>query len=283
MSKIPVTVVILTFNEEIHIERAIANVKEWAQSVFILDSGSQDKTCLIAEKMGAKVFYNKFETYSKQRNFAIKELPIETEWMLFLDADEYILEDLKNEIALVLPTAQCNGFYLKRRFYFMGKWIKYGGYYPTYILRLFKRKFATCEREINEHIKVEGEVKTLKGDFVDENLRGISEWTEKHNKYSTFEAQDLYRREQEGIDEGEVAKLFGKQNERKRWIVKKIWNPLMPKLLRPFIYFIYRYFFRLGFMDGRRGFIYHFLQGLWFWFLVDVKYFEMKRKNKLYK
>ena len=280
MVKVPVTVVILTFNEELHIERAISNVKDWAQQVFVLDSGSQDKTVEMAEKLGARVFYRKFDSYSKQRNHAIKELPIETEWMLFLDADEYILDDLKNEIATVLPSATCNGFYLKRRFYFMGKWIKYGGYYPTYILRLFKKQHAECEREINEHIKVEGEIQTLKGDFVDENLKGISAWTDKHNKYATFEAQDLYRREQEGVDEGEAAKLFGKQNERKRWIVKHIWNPLMPKLIRPFIYFFYRYFFRLGFLDGRRGFIYHFLQGLWLWFLIDVKYFEMKRRKK---
>ncbi|MCX6183273.1 MAG: glycosyltransferase family 2 protein [Bacteroidetes bacterium] len=279
MSKAPVTVVILTFNESIHIERAILNVKEWAQEVMILDSLSTDDTCAKAEALGAKVYYNKFETYSKQRNFAIQQLPIPTEWMLFLDADEYLFDDLKQEIAEVLPSATCNGFYLKRRFYFMGKWIKYGGYYPTYILRLFKKQFAKCEREINEHIKVEGEIKTLKGDFADENLKGLSSWIEKHNKYASFEAQDLYRREQEGVDEGEAAKLFGKQNERKRWIVKKIWNPLMPKLIRPFIYFGYRYFFRLGFLDGRRGFIYHYLQGLWLWFLIDAKYVELKRQK----
>ncbi|MFM7022543.1 MAG: glycosyltransferase family 2 protein [Flavobacteriales bacterium] len=276
---VPVTVVILTYNEEVHIARAISNVNSWAKAVFVLDSGSGDKTCEIAEKLCAKVFYRKFDTYSLQRNHAIKELPIETEWMLFLDADEYLFDDLKQEIAEVLPTAQCNGFYLKRRFYFMGKWIKYGGYYPTYILRLFKKQHAQCEREINEHIKVEGEIKTLKGDFADENLKGLSSWLDKHNKYTTFEAVDLYRREQEGIDEGEAAKLFGKQNERKRWIVKYIWNPLMPKLIRPFIYFGYRYFFRFGFLDGRRGFIYHFLQGLWLWFVVDAKYVELKRKR----
>jgi glycosyltransferase involved in cell wall biosynthesis len=276
---VPLTVVILTYNEEVHIERVISNVSSWAKAVFVLDSGSQDKTCEIAEKLGAKVFYRKFDTYSKQRNHAIKELPIETEWMLFLDADEYLFEDLKSEIASVLPDTSCNGFYLKRRFYFMGKWIKYGGYYPTFILRLFKKQHAECEREINEHIKVDGEIGTLKGDFVDENLKGLSSWVEKHNKYAAFEAMDLYRREEQGIDEGSTAKLFGKQNERKRWIVKYIWNPLMPKLIRPFVYFTYRYFFRLGFLDGRSGFIYHFLQGLWLWFLIDAKYIELKRQK----
>ena len=89
MDEVPVTVVILTYNEEIYIERAIFNVNSWAQQVFILDSGSQDKTCEIAKKLGAKVFYRKFDTYSKQRNYAIKELPIETEWMLFFSKRDF--------------------------------------------------------------------------------------------------------------------------------------------------------------------------------------------------
>ena len=117
MAKTPLTVVILTFNEEIHIERAIKNVKDWCKDVFVLDSGSTDNTKAIAEKCGAKEFHRKFDNYAKQRNHAIKDLPIDTEWMFFLDADEFLLDPLKEEISQVLDKGtDCNGFYLKRRF-----------------------------------------------------------------------------------------------------------------------------------------------------------------------
>jgi len=276
------TVIILTYNEEIHIARVINNVKVWCKDIIVLDSGSQDKTIEIAKKLGAKIFYRKFDTYAKQRNYAIKELPINTEWILFLDADEYLTEELKIEIEEILPRTDKDGFYLKRRFYFMGRWIKHGGYYPIKILRLFKKDKAFVERDMNEHIIVNGKIGELKNDFIDENHKSISDWIDKHNRYSTFEAQELIKYEQRRKEKkkDEMARFFGTQVERKRWIREYIWNPLLPPLVRPFIYFIYRYFFRFGFLDGKEGFIYHFLQGLWFPFLIDVKYLELKRKEK---
>ena len=279
---VDLTVIILTFNEEVNIKQSVSNVIGWARDVFILDSGSTDKTIEVAKKLGAKVFYRKFDTYAKQRNYAIKELPIETDWILFLDADEYLTEELKKEIEDVLPNTAKDGFYLKRRFYFMGRWIKYGGYYPTKILRLFKKDKGRVDRDINEQFVIEGKVGELKNDFIDENHKGISDWIEKHNRYSTFEAQELinFEKRLKNQEKDEMAKFFGTQVERKRWIREYIWNPLLPPLVRPFIYYIYRYLFRLGFLDGKEGFIYHFLHGLWFYFLIDVKYLEMKRKEK---
>ena len=280
------TVIILTFNEEINIPHSISNVVGWAKDVFILDSGSKDRTCEIAESLGAMVFLNKFETYAKQRNYAIKKLPIETEWTFFLDADEYLTEELKKEIEETLVRTEYDGFYIKRRFYFMGRWIKYGGYYPTWLLRLFKKDTAIIERDINEHVRVSGRVGNLRNDFVDDNKKGVTDWIEKHNKYATFEAKELLNHEklkvgckEKRLINGErngIANLFGSQAQRKMWIREYIWNPLMPPLIRPFIYFFYRYFFRLGFLDGKEGLIYHFLQGLWFVFLIDVKYLEMR-------
>ena len=180
------TVVILTLNEEENIRYSVGNVIGWARNVYVLDSGSSDRTVEIAEEMGAKVFYRKFDTYAKQRNYAIRELPVETEWMMFLDADEHLTEALKTEIATTLPDTDKDGFFMKRRFYFMGRWIRHGGYYPVKLLRLFKKDKAHVERDINEHVIVEGKTGELQHDFVDENRKGIHDWIEKHNRYSDF-------------------------------------------------------------------------------------------------
>ncbi len=276
INKPDITVVILTYNEQININKSLSNVIGWAKNVYVLDSGSGDNTCSIAKEMGAEVFYRKFDTYAKQRTYAMKELPINTEWMLFLDADEYLFEALKDEISETIKHTALDGFYLKRRFYFMGEWIKFGGYYPTWILRLFKYKLATCHRDMNEHIKVDGRVGYLENDFVDENKKGITDWLEKHNRYITFEAQELLDFEEHKKTDV-LSNVFGSQVERKRWIREKIWNPILPPLVRPFMYFFYRYIFRLGFLDGKAGLVYHLVHGLFYRLLIDVKYLELKR------
>jgi glycosyltransferase involved in cell wall biosynthesis len=275
------TVVVLTCNEEKNISQSLSNVFNWARYIYILDSGSSDKTCDIAKNYGAKVFFRKFDTFAKQRTYAMRELPIETEWMLFLDADEFLLDELKKEISNAISNeSSYDGFYLKRRFYFMGKWIKYGGYYPIWILRLFKHRLASCDRDMNEHIIVKGKVGRLKNDFVDNNKKGISDWIEKHNKYASFEASELMKYIDNPKAKDKLANLFGTQVERKRWVREKIWNRLLPPLIRPFLYFLYRYFLRLGFLDGKAGFVYHILHGLFYRLLIDVKFLEMKHKKK---
>jgi glycosyltransferase involved in cell wall biosynthesis len=276
--KIPLTVVILTYNEEVNIKQALNNVCGWAGEVIILDSGSTDQTCAIAATYGVRTVFRKFDNYALQRTYAIKELPINTEWMLFLDADEYLTQELKTEIQqTLLQKTDIVGYYLKRRFYFMGKWIKYGGYYPTVLLRLFKPPFAFCEREINEHIEVNGKVGYLKYDFADRNHKDFSFWIDKHNKYATYEADALFQAKTPS-DKKNIA-LFGTPPQRKAWLRENIWNRLAPPFVRPFLLFIYIYIFRLGFLNGRRGFIYHFMQVLVFWLWVDIKYLEKKGKQ----
>jgi hypothetical protein len=163
----------------------------------------------------------------------------------------------------------------------MDRWIKHGGYYPTWILRLFKKDKGFVERDINEHYMVTGKVGYMQYDFVDYNHKDLSFWLAKHNKYATYEAEELfkfYQRKNSGKTD-EFADLSGSQAQKKRWIREHIWNPLMPPFIRPFIYYFYRYILRLGFLDGKEGLIFHFLHALWFQFLVDAKYFELKRKN----
>ena len=200
----------------------------------------------------------------KQRNFALEQLPIETEWVFFLDADEWLPDDLKREIAeVVAGNPEENGFYIKRRLIWMGKWIR-RGYYPTWILRLFRHGQAHCEdRAVNEHIIAKGKTGQLRHDFMHEDRKRISAWIAKHNGYAMREALELFnKRSAEGYQEIDV-RLFGTQAQRKRWLRYKVWSCL-PPLIRPFLYFFYRYVLTSGFLDGRAAFMYHFLQGLWF-------------------
>lgn len=272
-----VAVLILTFNEEANLPFAIASVKGWAREICVLDAYSTDRTVEIAEAAGCQVARHRFEDFAKQRNHALDCFPIQSEWVLFLDADEWLSEDLKAEIAAVIRRRpEENGFYLRRRFVWMGTWIR-RGYYPTWILRLFRRGTGRCEdRAVNEHLLVQGRTGRLTSDFTDENRKGVTEWIAKHNDYATREAKELFNaRTAEGYREIE-ARFFGTQAERKRWLRYRVWNR-MPPLVRPCFYFAYRFLLRGGFLDGRRAFVYHFLQALWFPMLIDIKYLEMRR------
>ncbi|MEK7128915.1 MAG: glycosyltransferase family 2 protein, partial [Patescibacteria group bacterium] len=152
--KIPLSVIILTFNEEIHIERLLKNIGDWCDEIFVVDSYSTDKTLEIAEKYEAKIIQHPFENQAQQFNWALDNLDIKNEWILRLDADEYLTEELKEEISKEISSSvEVNGYYIKRRVYFMGRWIKRGGYYPTWLLRLFRKgKARSEERQMDEHI-----------------------------------------------------------------------------------------------------------------------------------
>lgn len=275
--KVKLTVVVLTKNETLHIQRVIENVQELADKIIVLDSYSEDDTVSIAKKLGAEVIFRTFDNYKNQRQHAIEYCKHFTEWLLFLDADEYLLEDLKAEVKEAILDKTIAGYSIPRRAIVMGKWIKYGGYYPTYLLRLFQPELASVDREINEHITVRGAVKKLKHDFVDHNLNSIGFWIDKHNQYAAREAESLLECLRHKEKKPLKTYRFSQQSERKRWVRENIWYRL-PMLIRPFCYFVYRYIFRLGFLDGKIGLCYHFLQACWFQFLIDVKCIEKTRR-----
>lgn len=270
-SRSKVSVIILTYNEAENIERSIQNTISWAHQVIVLDSFSEDNTVEIANSLGAKVVQRKFDNYSAQRNYAIQKIQIETEWILFLDADEYLSEDLMQEINAELVNPMADGYYLKRRFYFNGKWIRWGGYYPTWILRLFKKDKGLFQREINEHLVLNGTTSKLKNYFADDNQKSMRFWWQKHIDYAQKEAYSLFERNSNNIK----VNIWGSQADRKLWIRYKIWNNL-PPYLRPFIYFFYRYILRFGFLDG---FIFHFYHGLVYYMIIDSFYMEMKKNR----
>jgi len=269
-----IAIIILTYNEEPNIAQALGSVQGWARQIFVLDSYSTDRTLEIASRYPCTIVQNRFEDYSKQRNFALEQLPIASEWVFFLDADEWIPPELREEISTLLATNPVeNGFFVKWRLLWLGKWIR-RGYYPTWILRLFRFGKALCEaRSVNEHLIVEGVTGYLKNDFIHEDHKGVTDWIAKHNGYATREASELFKKAASDLQIN--VWLWGTQAERKRWLRYRLWNNL-PPLVRPFLYFVYRYIFRGGFLDGKAAFAYHFLQGLWFPMLIDIKYLEMK-------
>jgi glycosyltransferase involved in cell wall biosynthesis len=277
-----ISVIILTYNEEVHIHRCIENIKSIAKDIFIVDSFSNDRTVDIAKNLNAKVFQNKWENNNaKQFNWALNNLPIRTKWVLRLDADEYLTEELVSEIKEKLPmlSSDITGIIFKRRHIFLGKWVKHG-IYPVKLLRLFQYKKAICEQRLmDEHIQLlEGCTVEFKYDFVDHNLNDLIWWTNKHIGYAMREVADmLYMEINPNANDKKIKEIGRQAGIKRKW---KIIYAAQPLFLRSFIYFTYRYFFRFGFLDGKEGFLWHFLQGLWYRILVDAKIFEIKKRYK---
>lgn len=282
-----VDVIILTKNEERHIGRCIKSVAHIANKVYVIDSGSTDRTLEIARQTGATVLYHPWLNYATQFNWALDQLPHDTEWVLRLDADEIVTEGLVREVMSALPQLgpDVAGIYLSRRINFLGRPIRWGGLFPIRILRLFRYGCGRCEnRWMDEHIRVVGRTTNLVGEIIDDNTNSLSWWTEKHNNYASREVVDLLNLEFGFMPHETVAILKGwHQVGVKRWLKENVYAKL-PGGLRAFLYFSYRYILRLGFLDGREGAAFHVLQGLWYRFLVDAKLQEVKsymRRNNV--
>lgn len=275
--KLPIAAVVLTYNEELNLEQCLKSICDLAAEIFVVDSGSTDKTLEIARKYGTLVFEHPFKNQADQFNWALDNLEIKSDWILKLDADEHITPELKEEITEVLPgtPSDFSGFYIKRRVYFMGRWIRHGGYYPTWFLRLWKNGMGRSEdKEMDEHIiLLSGVAGKFKNDFVDENLHNLEWWTAKQNLFSSREVKEIMKSDR-GIEV--VPDLRGSQGARKRWLKKNVYMQL-PRFMRASLFFFYRYFLRLGFLDGREGLIFHFLQAFWYRFLIDAKLYEAER------
>ena len=273
------TVVILTFNEEQHIARAIKSVKRISHSIIVIDSGSRDDTIKISEEHGAEVLFNPFLSHAKQLNWALENLPPDTDWVLRLDADEVVSDELADEISkrlLDLPP-EIVGATLPRRIAFMGRPIRHGGVFPVHVLRLFRYGCGKCEdRWMDEHIEVDGKIISLKGELLDDNLKPIGWWIDKHNAYASREALELLDTEYGILARRKASRLGRSQTGMKRWIKENIYLRL-PGGFRALAYFIYRFVLRLGFLDGRSGAAFHVLQGFWYRYLVDIKKYEVER------
>lgn len=278
---IDISVIILTFNEEQHIGRCIKNLQAIAKEIFVVDSFSTDNTVTIAESLGAKVYQNSFVNQATQFQWGLDNCPIETGWVMRMDADEYLEHSLIDEIFHRFPTIpdDVSGIALKRKHHFLGRWIRHGDRYPLILLRIWKTGQAHIEqRWMDEHIVLDsGRSLVFEGDFVDDNLNTIGWFIDKHNRYASREMLDIMNKKYRLFtDDDSFNETENGQAKFKRLIKEKFYNHL-PIFVRPTLYFIYRYFLRLGFLDGKEGFAYHFMQGFWYRCLVDLKCLEAER------
>ena len=277
-----ITAIILTYNESRHIARAILSIKAFADQICVVDSGSSDDTTDIARDLGAEIHTHAFINQARQLQWALDHLDIRGEWVLRLDADEIIESDLAREIAEELPRLPRDvaGVNLQRKHIFMDRWVRHGGRFPLVMLRLWRRGQGRVEdRWMDEHMVVSGgRTVTFNGGFADHNLNDLSYFTSKHNQYATREAIEVLN-QRLGLfarDDALNARSASFQASFKRWVKERLYNRL-PFTLSALLYFLWRYFFQLGFLDGRSGLVYHFLQGYWYRFLVGAKVMELER------
>lgn len=282
--KVPLSVLMLTYNEALNLDQCLKTLRQWIDDIVIVDSFSTDQTLAIAEKYNAKVYQHSFEGHAKQWMWGIDNLPLAHEWIFIHDPDHRVTHELMVELLGLFEQgipSDVNGVYLRRRNVFRGRWIKHGGYYPKYMLKIFRRNLARFdENEFDYRVYVPEKTIKLKYDLIEDNRKedDITFWVDKHNRFAVKQAHEEMLRRQLGIKWIVSPLFFGTPDQRTLWM-KSIWYR-MPLYVRPFLYFVYRYVFRLGFLDGKQGFIFHFLQGFWYRLLVDIKIDEMRQKKK---
>jgi glycosyltransferase involved in cell wall biosynthesis len=283
--KANIAVVILAYNEAIHLPRALDHIRGFAREVFVIDSFSTDNTVELAKAGGAQVLQHPFQNYARQFEWALENAPISSDWVMRLDADEIIEADLAAEIIAVLPTLppDVTGVNLHRKTIFQGKFIRWGGRYPLTLLRIWRRGKARIEdRWMDEHMYLtDGRTVTFRGGFSDHNLYDLTFFTAKHNSYASREALDVLNQRLH-LFEPQLAlsgQATAKQAKVKRFLKESVYNRL-PFEISATLFFLYRYVVQLGFLDGRPGLIYHVLQGFWYRFLVGAKLRELEEAVK---
>ncbi len=268
-------VLIQTHNEELNVGHTLASLAGWVNRIFVVDSGSTDSTLDICKAAGATVIHHDWEGYAGQKNWALSNLPWESDWILIIDADESVTPELRREIEQVTSKPAnrtvTTGYYINRIFMFMGRKIRHCGYYPSWNLRLFKRGMARYEnRRVHEHMIVDGPTAYLKGLLLHDDRRGLEHFVAKHNRYSTLEAQELYatRTPWPGLKV-----ILNDRMVRRRFLKTRV----LPSLPVPWFWkFLYMYLFLEGFMDRAAGWNLCIFISTYEYF-INVKYKELVR------
>lgn len=274
-----ISVIILTFNSEDSIGNTLRAAKCVSDNIHVVDSYSTDKTMQIVESFGAKVIQHEFLSYGEQRNWAIENLDLSGDWQLHLDSDEILSDSLIEEIKSLKLAVEMNidGYYIPRLIRFMGKDLRHGGLYPIWHMRLFKKGKGRCEqRKYDQHFYVEGTTGRLHNPIIDDHRMSLTEWVSRHNHWANEEVNEIITPSKEGVVRAEIGSKDAVKHRRGlRHIYYRI-----PLFLRPFLFFVYRYIFKLGFLDGKEGLIYLVLQTFWYRFLVDAKVYEKSLSRK---
>ncbi len=276
------TVLILAHNEEKNIERCIKEVKSIAKRIVVVDSGSTDRTVEIAGRMGAEVLYHPWKNYATQYNWGIQNASIRTKWIFRLDADEFLTNEAREEIEALCKeneNTDVNGLVVRFTVSFLGRELKHGGIYPFRKLLIYKaNKGFMEERNMDEHIVLkEGRSIELQHDCIHQDFKDLTAWIDKHNKYSSREVLDYF----ESIQKESLSDYnkLDRKARFKRYVKFGIYYKL-PLGMRAFLYYCYRYYFKSGFLDGKEGKIFAFLQAYWYRFLVDAKIYEAQISEK---
>lgn len=276
-----ITTVILTYNEEKNIRECIDSIKGISKRIIVVDSYSDDKTVEYARELGAEIYFNRFENHSKQFRYGIEISQIQTKWIFRIDADERLTEASAKEIEILCnenTDTDINGIVVRFEVNFLGKKLRHGGIYPFKKLLVYKKEYGQIEdRNMDEHIYLtEGKSVELKNDSLHNDYKDLTFWINKHNKYSTMEVNDYFDNANKSNELGNLEK----NAKIKRFFKYKIYYKL-PIGMRALLYFCYRYFIKMGFLDGKEGLIFSVLQAFWYRFLVDAKIYEKQiNKNK---
>lgn len=276
------TVIIITFQEEANIKACVESVRGVTENIFVVDSYSSDGTQKILNELGVRFLEHGFTTYADKRNWSQTNNPFKTKWVMHLDADERLTPELSKWLLTEFSDQKerYDAFLFSRKTIFLNRWIKYGGQYPNFHMRLFKANIGYCEEKAyDQHfVANSNRVSSVPGaDIVNTVASTIDDLILSHNGWASREASEIISSKSQSV--GEVKpKILGNAIERRRWLKTNIFHK-MPLFLRSFIYFGYRYFLRAGFLDGKEGLIFFVLQTFWFRFLVDAKVFETKTND----
>lgn len=281
MKKTDMAVIILTKNEEVNIKRCIDSVKDWVERIVVVDSGSTDKTTEIARELGAEVFQHEpFIDYAKQFNWAIDNTNIKNTWVFRLDADEVVTDEAREELIEQLNKHMhddVTGFMMRYKVYFLGRFLKHGDAYPFLKITIFKNGKGRFEdRSMGEHIVLsEGRCVDLKKDCLHYDFKDLSTYINKHNWYATREILDHY-----DVKSGKENAVLDGRPEKDKKLRDGVYYRF-PKFWRAKLFYLYRYYFRMGFLDGTQGKIYAFIQAYWYRFIIDAKLYERELNEKM--
>lgn len=274
----PISIVLLTYNEEANIRRCLESIKDLTDDIVIVDSFSTDSTLKICGEYGCRIVQNKFVNHAVQFNWALDHVPLDRPWILRLDSDEMLPANLKRELLELTATSgpDIAGIYLNRRMYFMNRWLKHGAMYPHYILRIFRKGTGRYEEKTEEHLVLRsGRAIYATHDFLEDNRQNtLKYWLKKHDDLSDGEIRDTLLETRDPSRDLQP-RLFGTKVERTRWLKTHVYVK-SPLFVRGFLYFLYRYVVRLGFLDGLPGLIFHVLQGFWYRFYIDARIYEIR-------
>ncbi len=282
---IPLSVLVTTRNEEANVERCLASVHGFADQIFVLDSESTDRTVEIARPFAEvqTLAYDHGRIIPWIFQWGLDNLPLRHDWVLILEADQAVTPELRAEIAALLarPEVREDGFYIRRRQIFRGRPLRFGGYGSKVLLKLFRRSRSELDPvEQDTRVYVRGPVGRLRSPLDEWNRKedSILFYLEKHLRYAEAFAQEEYERRRNRLPWKATPRFFGTPDERVLWMKDRYYR--LPLFVRPALYFLYRYFFLLGILDGRTGFVFHFLQAFWFRLVVDIRLEELMRSAK---